>query len=152
MGAPYWDMDARGAILGITRGVKSEHIIRATLESIAYQTKDVLEAMEEDSNINLQFLKVDGGAVGNNFLMQFQSDILSITVERPKITETTALGVAYLAGLAVGFWKDKKDVLDNWQLDRRFYPNMDIEKRDKLYKGWKKAVKRSFEWEEKLMS
>ncbi|WMM23324.1 glycerol kinase GlpK [Tissierella sp. MB52-C2] len=148
IGAPYWDMYARGAILGLTRGAKSEHIIRATLESIAYQTRDVLEAMEEDSNIKLQSLKVDGGAVGNDFLMQFQADILSSIVERPKIIETTALGVAYLAGLAVGFWKDKKEVLDNWQIDRKFDPNMDTEKIDKLYKGWKKAVERSFAWEE----
>lgn len=148
IGAPYWDMYARGAILGLTRGAKSEHIIRATLESIAYQTRDVLEAMEEDSNIKLQSLKVDGGAVGNDFLMQFQADILSSIVERPRIIETTALGVAYLAGLAVGFWKDKKEVLDNWQIDRKFVPNMDIEKINKLYKGWKKAVERSFAWEE----
>ena len=148
IGAPYWDMYARGAILGLTRGAKSEHIIRATLESIAYQTRDVLEAMEEDSNIKLQSLKVDGGAVGNDFLMQFQADILSSIVERPRIIETTALGVAYLAGLAVGFWKDKKEVLDNWQIDRKFVPNMDTEKINKLYKGWKKAVERSFAWEE----
>ncbi|MBU5426761.1 glycerol kinase GlpK [Tissierella pigra] len=148
IGAPYWDMYARGAILGLTRGAKSEHIIRATLESIAYQTRDVLEAMEEDSNIKLQSLKVDGGAVGNDFLMQFQADILSSIVERPRIIETTALGVAYLAGLAVGFWKDKEEVLDNWQIDRKFVPNMDTEKINKLYKGWKKAVERSFAWEE----
>lgn len=148
IGAPYWDMYARGAILGLTRGAKSEHIVRATLESIAYQTRDVLEVMEEDSNIKLQSLKVDGGAVGNDFLMQFQADILSTIVERPKVVETTALGVAYLAGLAVGFWRDKKEVLDNWQIDIKFYPNMDAEKRSKLYKGWKKAVERSFAWEE----
>lgn len=148
IGAPYWDMYARGAILGLTRGAKAEHIVRATLESIAYQTRDVLEVMEEDSNIKLQSLKVDGGAVGNDFLMQFQADILSTTVERPKVVETTALGVAYLAGLAVGFWRDKKEVLDNWQIDIKFYPNMDAEKRSKLYKGWKKAVERSFAWEE----
>ena len=148
MGAPYWDMKARGAILGLTRGAKADHIIRATLESMAYQTKDVLMAMEEDSNIKLKSLKVDGGAVKNNFLMQFQADILPTTVERPKVTETTALGVAYLAGLAVGFWKDKKDVLDNWQIDRSFIPNMDKDKRENLYSGWKKAVERSFNWEE----
>lgn len=148
LGAPYWDMYARGAIVGLTRGTKSEHIIRATLESIAYQTRDVLEAMQEDSNIKLQSLKVDGGAVVNNFLMQFQSDILSTTVERPEITETTALGAAYLAGLAVGFWKDKKEINDKWNIERKFYPVMNNEKRDKLYYGWKKAVKRSLDWEE----
>ena len=147
IGAPYWDMYARGAILGLTRGAKAEHIIRATLESIAYQTKDVLEAMEEDSNITLKSLKVDGGAVGNNFLMQFQADILSAVVERPKVIETTALGAAYLAGLSVGFWKDKNDVLDNWQIDRIFNPSYDDERIEKLYKGWKKAVERSLEWE-----
>ncbi len=148
VGAPYWNMKARGAILGLTRGARSEHIIRGALESMAYQTKDVLKAMEEDSNIKLKALKVDGGAVENNFLMQFQADILSTRVDRPKITETTALGVAYLAGLAVGFWKDKKDVLENWQLDRTFSPNMDEEKRQRLYKGWQKAIKRSFDWED----
>lgn len=147
IGAPYWDMYARGAILGLTRGAKAEHIIRATLESIAYQTKDVLEAMEEDSNITLKSLKVDGGAVENNFLMQFQADILSAIVERPKVIETTALGVAYLAGLSVGFWKNKNDVLDNWQIDRIFNPSYDDERIEKLYKGWKKAVERSLEWE-----
>lgn len=147
MGAPYWDMGARGAILGLTRGARAEHIIRATLESIAYQTKDVIRAMEEDSNIKLKSLKVDGGAVENNFLMQFQADILPAIVERPKITETTALGVAYLAGLAVGFWADKKDVLENWQIDRSFYPDMDNKQREKLYSGWKKAVTKSFDWE-----
>ncbi len=147
MGAPYWDMYARGAILGLTRGAKAEHIIRATLESIAYQTKDVLQAMEEDSNIKLKALKVDGGAVENNFLMQFQGDILNTKVERPKIIETTALGVAYLAGLAVGYWKDKNEVLENWQLDRVFSPSLDEEEVEKLYKGWKKAVGRSLNWE-----
>lgn len=148
MGAPYWDMYARGAIVGLTRGARAEHIIRATLESIAYQTRDVLEAMQDDSNIKLQSLKVDGGAVANNFLMQFQADILSTTVERPEITETTALGAAYLAGLAVGFWKDKKEINDNCSIERKFYPSMNDKKRDKLYKGWKKAVERSFAWEE----
>ena len=147
IGAPYWDMYARGAILGLTRGAKAEHIIRATLESIAYQTKDVLRAMEEDSGIRLKSLKVDGGAVENNFLMQFQADILGTSVERPKIVETTALGVAYLAGLAVGFWKDKNDVLKNWQLDKIFNPSFDDVKIEMLYKGWAKAVERSLKWE-----
>lgn len=148
MGAPYWDMYARGSIVGLTRGATREHIIRATLESIAYQTRDVLEAMQEDSNIKLQSLKVDGGAVKNDFLMQFQADILGVTVERPEITETTALGAAYLAGLAVGYWRDKKEISDNWNIEKKFYPNMDDEKRNKLYHGWKRAVERALDWEE----
>ncbi|MCX7695101.1 MAG: glycerol kinase GlpK [Caloramator sp.] len=147
MGAPYWDMYARGTIVGLTRGAKKEHIIRAALESMAYQTMDVLKAMEEDSGISLSALKVDGGAVANNFLMQFQSDILNVAVYRPKIIETTALGAAYLAGLAVGYWKDKEEILNNWAVDRRFEPNMDEEKRAKLIKGWHKAVKRALDWE-----
>lgn len=149
MGAPYWDMYARGAIVGLTRGAKAEHIVRATLESIAYQTREVLEAMEEDSNIQLQSLKVDGGAVANNFLMQFQSDILSTTVERPEITETTALGAAYLAGLAVGYWKDKKEISEKWKVEKSFTPTMSKEIKEKLYMGWKKAVTRSLDWEDK---
>ena len=148
MGAPYWDMYARGIIVGITRGTKAEHIVRATLESIAYQTRDVLEAMEEDSNIKLKTLKVDGGAVVNNFLMQFQADILNTKVERPKVVETTALGAAYLAGLAVGFWKDKEEIYNNYQIDRTFRPDMESEKREILYKNWKRAVKRSLNWEQ----
>jgi glycerol kinase len=148
LGAPHWNMKARGAILGLTRGTKSEHIIRATLESIAYQTRDVLEAMEEDANIKLQSLKVDGGAAKNNFLMQFQADILSTIVERPMITETTALGAAYLAGLAVGFWKDKNDVLANWQIDNVFKPQMETARKERLYKGWKRAVEKSFDWKD----
>lgn len=147
MGAPYWDMYARGTIVGITRGTKAEHIIRATLESIAYQTRDVLEAMEEDSNIELKSLKVDGGAVANNFLMQFQSDILNVMVERPEIIETTALGAAYLAGLAVGFWKDKEEIYNSCKIDKCFTPLVEKEKREKLYKDWKRAVKRSLNWE-----
>jgi glycerol kinase len=146
MGAPYWDMYARGTIVGLTRGAKAEHIVRATLEAIAYQTKDILNAMEEDSNIKLKSLKVDGGAVVNNFLMQFQSDILNTKVERPKILETTALGVAYLAGLAVGFWEDKKDIINNCQIEKTFYPNMEESKRTILYKNWRKAVDRSLDW------
>lgn len=147
IGAPYWDMYARGTIVGLTRGAKSEHIVRAALEAIAFETRDVLEAMEEDSGIKLQKLKVDGGAVVNNFLMQFQSDILNVDVERPEITETTALGVAYLAGLAVGFWTDKKEIKSNWMIDRTFEPFMEVNKREELYKGWKKAVKRALSWE-----
>lgn len=147
LGAPYWDMKARGAIFGLTRGTDKSHLIRATLESMAYQTKDVLSAMEKDSKITLQALKVDGGAVANNLLMQFQADILDVPVERPKVAETTALGAAYLAGLAVGVWK-KEELSMTWQLDKRFEPSMTEEKREKLYKGWQKAVKRSMDWEE----
>lgn len=143
LGAPYWDMKARGAILGLTRGTTKGHIIRATLDSMAYQTKDVLGAMEADSGIKLQALKVDGGAVANNLLMQFQSDILGVPVDRPVVTETTALGAAYLAGLAVGVWANKEDLIQNWQLNRRFEPTMGADERAKLYAGWQKAVKRS---------
>ncbi|HPP32272.1 MAG TPA: FGGY-family carbohydrate kinase, partial [Soehngenia sp.] len=147
LGAPHWDMYARGAILGLTRGVKREHIVRATLESIAYQTKDVIRAMEEDSKIKLNRLKVDGGASANNFLMQFQSDILGVPVDRPKIAETTAQGAAYLAGLAVGFWKDKEEIKNKWELNKTFDVNMDSDKREKLYSKWLKAVERSKDWE-----
>ncbi len=147
IGAPYWDMYARGAIVGLTRGAKAEHIVRATLEAIAYETRDVLEAMEDDSGISLQKLRVDGGAVVNNFLMQFQSDILNVNVERPAVTETTALGVAYLAGLAVGFWKSKQDIMDRWKVERTFLPSMEKDRREALYRGWKKAVNRSLNWD-----
>ncbi|SCH03265.1 MULTISPECIES: glycerol kinase GlpK [unclassified Romboutsia] len=146
LGAPYWDMYARGTILGLTRGAKKEHIIRATLESIAYQTKDVINIMEQDSNIKVKNLKVDGGASSNNFLMQFQSDILDINIDRPEITETTALGAAYLAGLAVGFYKNKDEITSKWKVKKEFNPNMKSEKREKLYKGWNKAVSRSLQW------
>jgi len=149
LGAPYWDMYARGTIVGLTRGAKREHIVRAALESICYQTRDVLEAMQKDSGITLKSLKVDGGAVANNFLMQFQSDILGVPVDRPKVIETTALGAAYLAGLAVGYWKDRDDIAAKWQIDRTFKPEMDNEKKDNLYKGWKKAVERALDWEDK---
>lgn len=148
LGAPYWDMYARGAILGLTRGANKNHIIRATLESIAYQTRDVLEAMQEDSGIKLNTLKVDGGAAANNFLMEFQSDILGVNVRRPVTLETTALGVAYLAGLAVGVWESKEEISSQWKLDREFSTNMSDEERNKKYAGWKKAVKRSMAWEE----
>lgn len=148
LGAPYWDPYARGAIYGLTRGAKKEHIIRATLEAVAYQTYDVLKAMEEDSQIELKALKVDGGACANNFLMQFQADILGVQVERPEIIETTALGAAYLAGLAVGYWKDKEDIRSNWALSRSFISNMEVEKRKKLLRGWHKAIDKSRNWVE----
>jgi glycerol kinase len=141
LGTPYWDSDVRGAMFGVTRGTTKEHFIRATLESLAYQTKDVLAAMESDSNIQVKTLRADGGAVRNNFLMQFQGDILNIPVERPVINETTALGAAYLAGLAVGFWKDQKEIAEQWSLDRSYEPKMEEETREGLYAGWKKAVK-----------
>ncbi|MBU7314587.1 glycerol kinase GlpK [Paenibacillus oleatilyticus] len=140
LGTPYWDSDARGAVFGVTRGTTKEHFIRATLEALAYQTKDVLAAMEEESGITLHSLRVDGGAVKNNFLMQFQSDILNVPVERPVINETTALGAAYLAGLAVGYWADQSDIVKQWKRDKTFMPNMDDAKRRNLYDGWKKAV------------
>lgn len=148
LGAPYWDMYARGAILGLTRGANRDHIIRATLESIAYQSRDVIDLMVTDSGIPLDRLKVDGGASANNFLMQFQSDILGVPVDRPAIIETTALGAAYLAGLAVGFWKNKEDILDNIEEGKTFFNTMTETKRATMYKGWKKAVKRALLWEE----
>jgi len=146
LGAPYWDMYARGAIFGLTRGTDKSHLIRATLESLAYQTKDVLDAMEKDAGVPLSALRVDGGACANNLLMQFQSDILKTKVERPKIIETTALGAAYLAGLAVGFWKPA-NIKRGWQLDRAFSPKMKAATRKALYKGWQKAVQRTIGWE-----
>ncbi|WEG13814.1 glycerol kinase GlpK [Pullulanibacillus sp. KACC 23026] len=141
LGTPYWESDVRGAVFGLTRGTSKEHFVRATLESLAYQTKDVLDAMEADSGIELKTLRVDGGASLNNFLMQFQSDLLNVPVERPIISETTALGAAYLAGLAVGFWKSRDDITNNWAVDRSFDVTMSEEDRDSLYCGWKKAVK-----------
>ncbi len=140
LGTPYWDSDARGAIFGLTRGTTKEHIIRATLESLAYQTKDVLDAMVLDSSIDLTSLRVDGGAVSNGFLMQFQSDLLGVPVDRPVIQETTALGAAYLAGLAVGFWSSKEEIVQLWKKDVTFTPQMAEKKRQTLYAGWKKAV------------
>ena len=148
LGAPYWDMYARGAILGLTRGTTRNHIIRATLESIAYQTRDVLELMRNECGIDLCDLRVDGGACANNFLMQFQADILGVPVERPEIIETTALGAAYLAGLSVGFWKDQSMIAERRKVNRKFKPDMNEDKKEKLYAGWKKAVKRSMHWEE----
>lgn len=147
LGAPYWDMYARGTIVGLTRGANKNHIIRATLESIAYQTRDVLEAMQEDSNIKLETLKVDGGATANDFLMQFQSDILGVKVDRPKVTETTALGAAYLAGLAVGFWSSKEEIAENWAVDTTFTNVLPEAIKEEKYKGWKKAVGCSMGWE-----
>ncbi|MBO8177173.1 MAG: glycerol kinase GlpK [Bacillus sp. (in: Bacteria)] len=141
LGTPYWDSDVRGAVFGLTRGTKKEHFIRATLESLAYQTKDVLTAMEKDSGISLKALRVDGGAVKNNFLMQFQSDILNVPVERPVVNETTALGAAYLAGLAVGYWNNREEIASQWNLDRSFEPTMSEQERTNLYEGWKKAVR-----------
>ncbi|MGB2782938.1 MAG: glycerol kinase GlpK [Atribacterota bacterium] len=149
LGAPYWDMYARGIIVGLTRGVKKQHILRAAEESIAYQSRDVLEVIQKDSGIDLKKLKVDGGAVRDNFLMQFQSDILGVPVVRPQIAETTALGAAYLSGLAVGYWKDKEEIAQKWEADKEFSPTMDEKTKEKLYKGWKKAVSRSQNWEEK---
>lgn len=140
MGTPYWDSEARGAMFGITRGTTKNHIVRATLESIAYQSKDLVDAMVEDSGIELKSLRVDGGASMNNFLMQFQSDMLNVQVDRPLVNETTALGAAYLAGLAVGYWKDKEEIAKQWKVDRSFTPDLTEEKRKKRYAGWKKAV------------
>ena len=149
LGAPYWDMYARGAILGLTRGAKKEHVIRATLESIAYQTKDVLEAMQQDAKLALKFLKVDGGASNNDFLMQFQSDILNVNIDRPKVVETTALGAAYLAGLAVGFYESKDAIKEQWKVASVFNPKISEDDRDKLYRGWNKAVGRTLSWEDR---
>jgi glycerol kinase len=146
LGAPYWDPYARGVITGLTRGVNKYHLIRATLESLAFQTNDVLHAMELDSGIHLSALKVDGGACKNNFLMQFQSDIIGAPVRRPECVETTAMGASYLAGLAVGYWKNKEDVMKNWEIDRTFEPEMTEEQRKEEIKGWDKAVKCSFNW------
>ena len=146
LGAPHWDQYARGTIVGITRGVNKYHIIRATLESLAYQTNDVLQAMRADSGIKLEALKVDGGASANNFLMQTQADIINAPVERPRCVETTAMGAAYLAGLAVGYWTSKEDVIKNWAIDRTFQPSISKEAREERIAGWNKAVKYSFGW------
>lgn len=148
LGTPYWNPYARGTVVGITRGCQKEHFVRATLESIAYQSADVLSAMEEDAGIALSELKVDGGASTNDFLMQFQADIIGQTVHRPSCIETTALGAAYLAGLAVGYWKDKEEICANWQLDRKFEAAMEEEKRSKILKGWKRAVRCALAWAE----
>lgn len=146
LGAPYWNTDARGAIYGLTRGTTYEHIVRATLESLAYQTKDIIGCMEADSEVSLNKLRVDGGAVENNFLMQFQSDILNVSVERTKMVECTALGVAYLAGLATGFWKDKNEIKKNILLETTFKPTIDDNERTLLYNEWKRAINSTIKW------
>ena len=146
LGAPHWDQYARGTIVGLTRGVNKYHIIRATLDSVCYQTNDVLQAMKADSGIELAALKVDGGASANNYLMKTQSDIINAPVERPECVETTAMGAAYLAGLAVGYWKSKEDVIKNWKINRTFHPVISDEKREEMIRGWNKAVKYSFGW------
>ena len=144
--APYWRSDARGVFAGLTRYVNAGHIARATLEATAFQTREVMDAMEADSGVTLTELKVDGGMVANDLLMQFQADILGVPVIRPQVAETTALGASYAAGMAVGFWEGEQDVRDNWAEDKRWEPNMDSEKRDAYYKEWKKAVTRTFDW------
>lgn len=149
--APYWDPYARGIVVGLTRGTNREHLARAALESIAYQVRDVIEAMVSDFGNDLHLLRVDGGATVNNFLMQFQADILGIPIERPVIVEMTALGAAYLAGLTIGFWRDKEQIAEQWETERVFEPTMPEEKREQLYQGWKKAVKRSFGWAKYVM-
>lgn len=148
LGAPYWDMYARGAIFGLTRGITKEHIIRATLDALAYQTRDIITAMEQDAKVTLQTLKVDGGASANNLLLQIQADVLQVPVERPRITETTALGAAFLAGLATGFW-NQEEIKGNFEPERVFYPLCEKEQADANYAGWKKAVGRSMDWEVK---
>ncbi|MED4494380.1 FGGY-family carbohydrate kinase, partial [Heyndrickxia coagulans] len=140
LGTPYWESDVRGAVFGLTRGTTKEHFIRATLESLAYQTKDVLAAMEADSGLPLKTLRADGGAVKNNFLMQFQSDMLGVPVERPVVSETTALGAAYLAGLAVGYWESREEIARQWKVERKFEPSLAEKEREALYGGWKKAI------------
>ena len=148
LGAPHWDQHARGCVVGITRGFSRAHLVRATLESLAYQTYDICKAMEQDSGIPITGLKVDGGACANDFLMQFQSDILATEVHRPKCIETTALGAAYLAGLAVGYWESLEDIRSNWAIDRVFSPDMETEKKEELLKGWHKAVRCAQLWGE----
>ncbi len=146
LGAPYWDSHARGTIIGLTRGSTAAHIARATLESICYQTRDVAEAMHADSGVEMKTLRVDGGAASNNLLMQFQADILGVSVQRPRVAETTALGAAYLAGLATGFWRDQREVAEQWAIDRVFEPQMSADQREQLYATWKRAVERSQRW------
>jgi len=147
LGAPYWDPRARGVIVGLTRNTQMAHVARAAVDAMAYQTRDVLEAMQSESNLPLTTLKVDGGAAANAMLLQFQADLLNVSVRRPVVAETTALGAAYLAGLAVGYWDGFEDVTNNWALDREFRPSMEAAAREKLYAGWKKAVSRSLDWE-----
>ena len=144
--APYWRSDARGALVGLTRYVNKGHIARAALEATAFQTREVLDAMNADSGVDLTELKVDGGMIANELLMQFQADILGVPVVRPQVAETTALGAAYAAGIAVGFWTGEQDVIDNWAEDKRWTPSMDVEAREKTYRTWKKAVTKTFDW------
>ncbi|MFH2039911.1 MAG: FGGY-family carbohydrate kinase, partial [Chloroflexota bacterium] len=146
--APYWRSEARGAILGLTRYITRNHIARAVLEASAYQTREVLDAMNKDSGVKLTRLKVDGGMVSNELLMQFQADILDVPVIRPKVAETTALGAAYAAGLAVGFWQNFDELRQNWGVGKQWVPDMEPERRNKLFAGWKKAVRRTFDWVE----
>ena len=146
LGAPHWDQYARGIIVGLTRGVNKNHITRAALESIAYQVHDVVKAMEADSGISLTVLKVDGGASANDFLMEMQADILNVTVARPECVETTAMGAAYLAGLAVGYYESMEEIEKNWSVDTSFSPKMKREEAEKKLKGWKKAVRQSYHW------
>ena len=148
LGAPYWDMYARGAIFGLTRGAGRNHIVRAALESIAYQTRDLVDAMAADTGIPIQALRVDGGASANNFLMQFQADMLGCPVLRPQIRETTALGAAYLAGLAAGVWDSPDQIREQWKLERRFSPSMEEAERQRLFRQWHRAVERSRNWAE----
>jgi glycerol kinase len=146
LGAPYWDPQARGTILGITRGTTAGHLARAALESMAFQTRDLLEAMQKDAGMELADLKVDGGASVNNQLMQFQADILNSRIQRPVIAETTARGAAFLAGLAVGFWDDLREIADCWELDREFVPEISARQRDTHYRVWQRAIARSLRW------
>jgi glycerol kinase len=147
LGAPHWDPHARGAIVGLTRGANRAHLVRAALEAIAFQTRDVIEAIEADSGVALSELRVDGGAAANDTLLQIQADILGREVVRPAVLETTALGAAYLAGLATGFWRDLREVSSNWREDRRFHPQMPDAQRETLYAGWRRAVERAKGWE-----
>ena len=149
LGAPYWDPYARGLIIGLTRNTRMGHIARATVDSMAYQTRDVLELMQQEADLQLSALKVDGGAAVNNALLQFQADLLDVPVRRPVVAETTALGAAYLAGLAAGYWDGPEDVTRNWALDREFTPAMDATRRERLYRGWKKAASRALDWEDR---
>jgi len=146
LGAPYWDPEARGIIVGLTRGSNKNHLIRATLESLVYQSKDVLTAMVDDSGLNLKDIKVDGGAAANDLLLQFLADLTGSNVERPLNTETTATGAAYLAGLKTGFWSNKDDILEARKVDKTFKPEMEKTKRDKLYQGWKRAIGAALNW------
>src|SRR6185436_14131481 len=146
LGAPYWDPYARGVIVGLTRGTTIGHVARAAVESMDYQTREILDAMQRDAGLRLAQLKVDGGAAVNDALLQFQADVLGVAVSRPVVAETTALGAAYLAGLAVGYWQDTADIARNWALDREFAPAMPVGRREALYDGWRKAVQRSLGW------